>query len=542
MTLWLGLIPFSVSKAMEKTPIEEKTPIKREQTIKTKDVDFYLKAVESRRKKFKGKYETFLRCSLKKSKEKISDFFIDLLAYAMVMGMNTVGSSAVLGKVDEKEISKLLEKEKKLKPGTVEFKFDENAKKELEKVVKSYHKEIEAQFRNFRDAYKQVNMPRFLKKLNEFIEIFNASSEYDFTKTVFKEAYKDRINEYAEDLEKIFEYFKSAWNDLLKKYSDIKELNYKDLATFAVANDKIMRKIFLDENGNVKVDEFLKEIEIEDRLKLDIDMKEIIDEDHKKILKQAFVKYKNEVNKEIEKFYEQHKEYKETLADLIKEKIPVFNNMADVMRYAFGENNSNEEYDNEEYDNISVVSDESSTSCVTEDFNEANIINENFEENGSDRILGEKIKEYVENLSKEFTKFKNEWEGLLNEHGFEKNLSYEALLKFAAIYRLAMSKIFLDENGNVKVDEFIKKLEKQNGERYGNELTEEQKGILKDAFVKYKRLIEEKLEQFKKEYKDCKKRLNKELDKKVVVFDEIKDMLEYLSKNGFPKENYIHID
>ncbi len=562
MSLCLGVMPYTVSNAMvssamEKKPVfkekvipskgvtsdtvssamEKKTAFK-EQIITTKDVDFYLKAVEMKRQELKEKCEIFMRCSLQKSKEKISPFFLDLIAYTFVNVLNGVDSSCISGKINLEKILEYLKKIKRLKPGVTSFNFDENAKEELQKVVGSFCDEYRTQFSNFKKVYGQENFTKLLNKMNEFFAMYNDPKNGDSScvrKKILKGAYEDRIIEYVDDLGKIFENFQKDWEYLLKEYSNTKHLEFEDIARFVVAHDKIMSKIFLDEKDDVKVDEFVKEIQKQDGLRSDVDMKYINDKELKDILKKAFVKYKNGVNEKLDQFYKQHKEYKELLSDKIKEEIPIFSNWADVVNYVI-------EVDDDSEENSTVCSneeftEENSTIYSNEGTTEENIINEASEENISNESFEKRIIEYVKNLSEDFDEFKIKWDELLVEY-WSKELSNSDLEKFAAIYNLAMSRIFLDENNDVKVDEFLKKLEKQTGEKYKYELTENQKYLLKKAFVKYKEFVGRELEKFYKKHKNYKDQLNKKLDRKIIVFDDVEELKEYLSKNSFPIENY----
>ena len=557
MSLCLGVMPYTVSNAMEKKPIVKEQVISskgvmsdtvsnamekkmafKEQIITTKDVDFYLKAVEIKRQELKEKYEIFMRCSLQKSKEKISPFFLDLIAYTFTYVLNGVDSSCISGKIDLEKILEYLGKRKKLEPGVTNFKFDENAKKELQKVVKSFCDEFRTRFGNFKEVYGQENFTKLLNKMNEFFDMYNKPENGDSScvrKKILKKAYEDRISEYVDDLGKIFENFQKEWECLLEEYSNTKHLEFEDIARFVVSHHKIMSKIFLDEKDDVNLDEFLEEIQKEDRLKSDVDMKYINDKELKDILKKAFVKYKNGVNEKLDQFYKQHEEYKELLSDKITEEIPTFSNWADVVNYAMEVNNDSEENStvcsNEEF------TEENSTIYSNEGTTEENIINEASEENINNESFKKRIIEYVRNLSEDFDEFETEWDKLLVEYSF-KELSNSDLEKFAAIYNLAMSRIFLDENNDVKVDEFLRKLEKQNGEKYRHELTENQKYLLKNAFVKYKEFVGRELEKFYKKHKNYKDQLNKKLDRKIIVFDDVEELKEYLSKNSFPIENY----
>ena len=528
MVLCLGLIPFSVSKAMQSERTREKTiSEKDERTLTSEKINFFLQQISKEQKEFKKQWELIIKNSLKKDKEKISKFYIDVLAYLYVEYNLAIQYLDSEGKLNFNKLINLLIYYGKIKPGIEGIELDPSTIVESIKLVKKeisfYVCEMQKQVQFFCNKYK-----KYASQLNEKIDRYTRMlelSDYDmevFRKEWCEEAYRDRIYEYIEYLQKSYEMFKRTWNSWAKEFRGKKEISSKTLEKFSAIYQLVMSKIFLDKNGNVKLDEFLKKLAKQDCVEYDIEKisSGLMSEENRNIIKDAFVEYKKLVEKKVEQFCKEHVEYKEALEKKLDEKMSFKDEIENLTRN-----------DSCFLDSIEIgIADENS-------------INVDFEENFSDIMFGKKINEYVESLSEDFTKFKIKWEELLNEHRFEKNLSNEALEKFAAIYRLAMSKIFLDEKGNVKVDEFLKRLEKQNGVEYKNKLTEEQKGILKDAFVEYKKLVEGKLEQFYKVYfKESKEKLDKKINKKTIIFDELIDVLDYLSKNSFPKENYTHLD
>ncbi len=552
MSLCLGLIPFSVSNAM-KPNVMNQMGINEKKVIKVKDVDVYLEKILKTKKYYIDELTKIMEVCLEKNKEKLSPFRIDLLARLYVECKLSIHLNSE-GKLDFQKFLMSLNRCGIIESGVKEVALTRQAFKRLEEVeqeIKSYDYEMKKQLQYFCSIYKKYES-QLNEKINRYNKMMILSDDNMgvFFKKWCDEAYRDRIYEYIGYLQKSYESFRKTWNYYLKNYSDKQQLTSEDLKKFAAAYHLAMSKIFLEKNGDVKVYEFLRKVMRQEHTAFDITRIEssLINEKNRNILKEVFVEYKKLVEKKVEQFYKEHKDYREALEKELNKKT----SFDDIERVVFGdmfkELSENNEHPVFVFGDLKNVLERISKDdnffidnfefCAGDDIKEKNVINEASEENIANNIFERKINGYVEKLSNDFKKFKTEWENLLTEYRFKEKLLNADLEKFAAIYNLAMSKIFLDEKNNVRVDEFLRKLEK-NGDKYENKLTQDQKDILKDAFVQYKGFVGKELEKFYKVYQDYKEQLNKKLDRKIIIFDDVEELKEYSFENRFPIENYL---
>ena len=506
LSLCLGLIPFSAPNAMKNIPKGEVYMVTADDAV------IYLKYLCEERENFIKNWESIMNICLQISKEKVSKFYIDLFANFYVIARWEINLDNK-NKMDLQEFVESLRKIKKLRSDIKNFSFDNEAIEkieEIEKVAKSYSDEIEKQLKHFCDTYKESG-----KKLRENIAEFNRLADKCKNVIIFndewsKKAHYDMVYEYIENLQEDLKNYQQDWDDLLKKYKGKKKISPEDLEKFYVCYLYAMSKIFLDKNDNVNLVAFLKKMEDQNNFVFDIKK---INEDCKNDLKKAFIKYRNGVKEKLKQFNKEHEEYRKELDDKINAKPREIINEAKIMQ-----NNMNK----------NVISEIGKEFGSFEEFFEYARGKKIPAGTYSFSIKTDKIKEYVKNLEEYFIGFKQKWDDLLEECSKKKKITTNDLEKLSKYYHTAMSSIFLDKNDNVDVDEFLKEL-RENGGEY-KELTQEQKSVLKDAFVKFRNRVEEKLKQFYKDHKEHEKELRSIINGESLEFDNLEDLIDYLKK------------
>lgn len=147
--------------------------------------------------------------------------------------------------------------------------------------------------------------------------------------------------------------------------------------------------------------------------------------------------------------------------------------------------------------------------------------------------LKKKVKAYIEILNDDAKTFEKIWNGMVPSFVTKEGIWHYEIERFATIYVLLADDIFLDENGNVDEENFLKKIKIYDSGVYNYKLTNEEKEELKQAFMSKIILINGTIKTCCREFLNfrvCKKKIGEAINKKLHSNVTI-DFVEKLFKN-----------